>query len=57
MPDLISDEMLETFAVVGEPLQVAEKMKARYGSLVDRLTLENSLPADVLAKQMAIIRS
>ena len=56
MPGLISDEMLETFAVVGEPLQVAEKMKTRYGNLVDRLTLENSLPADVLAKQMAIIR-
>lgn len=56
MPGLISDEMLETFAVVGEPLQVAEKMKARYGNLVDRLTLENSLPADVLARQMTIIR-
>ena len=56
MPELISDEMLETFALVGEPLQVAEKMKARYGSLVDRLTLENSLPTDVLASQMAIIR-
>ncbi len=57
MPDLINDEMLETFALVGEPLQVAEKMKARYGSVVDRLTLENDLPTDVMAKQMAIIRS
>lgn len=57
MPGLISDEMLETFAVVGEPLQVAKKIKVRYGNLVERVTLENSLPADVLAKQMAIIRS
>ena len=56
MPSLISDEMLETFAVVGEPLQVAEKIKARYGNLVDRVTLENSLPSAVLSEQMAIIR-
>lgn len=57
MPELISDEMLETFAVVGEPLQVAEKIKSRYGKLVDRITLENSLPTEVLQRQMAIIKN
>ena len=57
MPELISDEMLETFAVVGEPLQVAEKIKARYGTLVDRITLENELSAELLKKQMDIIRA
>ena len=57
MPELISDEMLETFAVVGEPLDVAEKIKTRYGNLVSRITLENSLPTEVVSKQMAIIKS
>lgn len=56
MPELISDEMLETFAVVGEPLQVAEQIKRRYGQLVDRITLENHLPTDLLKQQMAIIK-
>lgn len=56
MPELISDEMLETFAVVGEPLQVAEQIKRRYGQLVDRITLENHLPTDMLKQQMAIIK-
>ncbi len=56
MPELISDEMLETFAVVGEPLQVAAQIKRRYGQLVDRITLENRLPTDVLKQQMAVIK-
>lgn len=57
MPELISDEMLETFAVMGEPMQVAEKIKTRYGHLADRITLENHLPTDILEKQMAVIKS
>ncbi len=56
MPELISDEMLETFAVVGEPRQVAHQIKARYGHLVDRLTLESGLPEDVLSEQIRIMR-
>jgi len=56
MPELISDEMLETFAVVGEPRQVAREIRRRYGHLVDRLTLENTLPDDRIAEQLHIIR-
>ncbi len=56
MPELISDEMLETFAVVGEPLQVAEQINKRYGKLVDRITLENNLPTELLQQQMTIIK-
>ncbi len=56
MPELISDEMLETFAVVGEPRQVASEIRRRYGHLVDRLTLENTLPDDRIAEQLHIIR-
>lgn len=56
MPELISDEMLETFAVVGEPRQVATEMRRRYGHLVDRLTLENTLPEERIAEQVQILR-
>jgi len=37
MGDLITDEILETFAVVAEPEDVPTAMLARYGGLVDRL--------------------
>ncbi len=38
MADLISDEMLEAFAIVGEPHQLVDKIKARYGNVLDRVT-------------------
>jgi probable F420-dependent oxidoreductase len=38
MGELIDDEMLNTFAVVGEPEDVPRLMLARYGDLVDRLS-------------------
>ncbi len=38
MGELIDDEMLSTFAVVGEPEEIPGKMLARYGDLVDRLS-------------------
>ncbi len=37
MPALVSDEMLETFAVVGEPETVAAQIRARYDGLLDRI--------------------
>ena len=39
MGDLIDDEVLHTIAVVGEPEAVAAELVARYGGLVDRITL------------------
>jgi probable F420-dependent oxidoreductase len=36
MGTLIPDEIIEAFAVVAEPKDVAAKLKARYGDLVDR---------------------
>jgi len=38
MGDLITDEILDTFAVVAEPEAIPEKMLARYGDIVDRLS-------------------
>ena len=38
MGTLIDDDMLDTFAIVGEPEQIAPKMKDRYGDVVDRIS-------------------
>jgi probable F420-dependent oxidoreductase len=38
MGDLIDDEMLETFAVVAEPDQLASRLIERYGDVIDRLS-------------------
>ena len=37
MGDMIDDDVLNTFAVVGEPEQIAAALTARYGDLMDRL--------------------
>ncbi|MBK5288979.1 MAG: LLM class F420-dependent oxidoreductase [Acidimicrobiia bacterium] len=46
MGELIDDEMLETFAVVGEPESIAAELSARYGDIVDRLSFYAPYEAD-----------
>ncbi len=38
MGGLIDDEILETFAVVGEPDQIAPELKRRYGDVISRIS-------------------
>jgi probable F420-dependent oxidoreductase len=38
MGTLIDDEILNTFAVVGEPEQIAPKLQERYGDICDRIS-------------------
>ncbi len=38
MADVVDDEVLRTFAVVGEPDQIADLVRERYGDLVDRIS-------------------
>lgn len=38
MGDLIDDDILEAFAVIAEPSQIAAGVAARYGDIVDRLS-------------------
>ena len=38
MGELITDEILNTFAVVGEPEQVAPELSKRYGDVIDRIS-------------------
>ena len=37
MGEVIDDEILNTFAVVGEPEQIAPELKRRYGDIVDKI--------------------
>jgi probable F420-dependent oxidoreductase len=39
MPGLISDEMVETFALVVPPDQLSDALRARYAGLADRISL------------------
>ena len=38
MGNLVDDEILGAFAVVGEPEQIAEELKQRFGDIVQRLS-------------------
>ncbi len=38
MADAIDDELLATFAVVAEPEEVPERLRERYGDVLDRLS-------------------
>jgi probable F420-dependent oxidoreductase len=39
MPELITDEMLETFVIIGSWDDIAEKLRAKYDGLLDRVGL------------------
>jgi probable F420-dependent oxidoreductase len=39
MVELVTDEMMETYAVIASPEDLAQKVKSRYSGLVDRLSL------------------
>jgi hypothetical protein len=44
MGQMITDEMLETFAIICPPDQVASRVKERFGGLVDRFSFYQGLP-------------
>jgi probable F420-dependent oxidoreductase len=46
MGALIDDEILDAFAVIGEPEEIAPRWKARWGGLVDRLSFYAPYKAD-----------
>ena len=54
MGTLITDDILNEFAVVAEPMKIAAKVKARYGDVIDRTSVAYAtLPRDA---RMEIIR-
>ena len=46
MGELITDEMLETFAVVAPPGDVAAGIVARYGDVLDRVSFDTPYASD-----------
>lgn len=50
MTRLIDDDILNTFAVVGDPKAVAEEVVHRFGELIDRFTLYTPYPLDDATK-------
>jgi probable F420-dependent oxidoreductase len=59
MGELIDDEILDTFAIVAEPEQVAPMLHKRYGDVVDRVTFYAPYKSDPerWAKVLADIKS
>ncbi len=55
--DQITDEILETFAVVGDPDAVATTIRDRFGGHIDSVVLDPATPPDVLTRQMEILRA
>jgi probable F420-dependent oxidoreductase len=55
MGGLIDDEMLETFAVVAPPDQVADAVLDRWGGLVDRFSFYAALPPPETAAVIAAV--
>ncbi|BCY07640.1 LLM class F420-dependent oxidoreductase [Actinoplanes sp. L3-i22] len=51
----ITDEVLDAFAVAGDPVAVAEKLKTRFGTDIDRISLYTPYDAD--RYQLAAVRS
>lgn len=58
MPDLIDDEVLAAFAVVTEPERAGADIRARYGDLVDRISLSTAFtfPEDAWGRLVEDLR-
>lgn len=55
MGEEITDEVLDTFAVSGDAVTVAEKLHSRFGTTIDRISLYTPYEAD--RHQLAAVRS
>lgn len=58
MAALITDEMLDTIAIVGEPDEVVSKMQQRFGGVIHRTSFAGlELDGDTLSSMLARLRS
>jgi probable F420-dependent oxidoreductase len=55
MADAVTDDVLDAFAVAGDPVSVAAGLRDRFGSAVDRISLYTPYEAD--RYQLAAVRS
>ncbi len=54
--DGVTDEMLETFAAVGEPLDAARTLKSRFGDIIDRIQMSTDIKQETVAQQIQIVK-
>jgi probable F420-dependent oxidoreductase len=57
MGNLIDDDILDAFAIVAPPDQVATKLRARYGDAIDRILATFTGPGFDEKKSLAALRS
>ena len=57
MAELIDDELVETFAVVGTPEEAVAEVKRRYGDIATRITLQLPAERDERALARAVRRA
>jgi len=58
MSRLISDEVLETLAIVGNPRSVVERMRERFGGLISRTGFAiPNISDDELGSLLELLRS
>jgi hypothetical protein len=58
MGELIGDEVLNAFAVIGRPQDAGAELKRRYGDVVDRITVPSApgLPPDRVRDVLSVLR-
>ncbi len=58
MGELIGDEVLSAFAVIGRPQDAGAELKRRYGDVVDRITVPSAagLPPDRVRDLLSVLR-
>ena len=54
--DGVTDEMLEAFAAVGEPLDAAKNLKDRFGDIIDRLQMSTDIKQETIAQQIKVVK-
>jgi probable F420-dependent oxidoreductase len=57
MAELITDEMLDVYAVIGKPEEIAEKIIARYDGILDRLSFYFPYSISDTAKWAPIVKA
>jgi probable F420-dependent oxidoreductase len=57
LADQISDEILDAFAAVGDPVDAANTIAGRFGGSIDRTVLEAKYAPEVLEQQLAVLRA
>ena len=52
MGELVNDEILEAFAIVGTPDEIVPRLMSRYGDVVDRVTLTFGFGAKASSQEL-----